>query len=348
MPSLPIRTFPLAALAALAIAAPASAAVTVGSNLAHAPNLSVCEKATSCTVWLISLASGSQAAGGVQSSVDGVVVRWRVRSTGAAGDSLRPRVLDETNTTVGIPVTLPNVAAILTYQTRLPIKAGNRFAVDVLGGGMGSPIVYSALGAGESIAQLPAISPGPLASPVASLKNEELLLNADIEPDLDGDGYGDETQDQCPTQKATHGPCAPASPAAGGSGSTPSTTGTGSGPDPTAHGRLTVVAAFTRRVRLSTALRRGLTGALASSEAADVTATAIQVGGASRIRTLARGQALGISAGIPTTLTLRFGRAARRRLRHSHRPKLALRITVVDRAGKTVTLTRHVVLVRGR
>jgi hypothetical protein len=36
---------------------------------------------------------------------------------------------------------------------------------------------------------------------------EELLVQATIEPDADGDGYGDETQDQCPTQASTQGPC---------------------------------------------------------------------------------------------------------------------------------------------
>ena len=33
-------------------------------------------------------------------------------------------------------------------------------------------------------------------------------MNADVEPDADGDGFGDETQDQCPSDKATHGACA--------------------------------------------------------------------------------------------------------------------------------------------
>jgi hypothetical protein len=35
----------------------------------------------------------------------------------------------------------------------------------------------------------------------------ELLVNATVEPDADNDGYGDETQDQCPTDASTHGPC---------------------------------------------------------------------------------------------------------------------------------------------
>ena len=37
--------------------------------------------------------------------------------------------------------------------------------------------------------------------------NLEIPLTAQVEPDADHDGYGDETQDQCPTNGATAGPC---------------------------------------------------------------------------------------------------------------------------------------------
>jgi hypothetical protein len=37
--------------------------------------------------------------------------------------------------------------------------------------------------------------------------NLELLVNADIEADADADGYGDETQDACPTDATTQGSC---------------------------------------------------------------------------------------------------------------------------------------------
>jgi hypothetical protein len=36
---------------------------------------------------------------------------------------------------------------------------------------------------------------------------EELLVAASIEPDADGDGFGDETQDACPSQAGTQGQC---------------------------------------------------------------------------------------------------------------------------------------------
>jgi hypothetical protein len=37
-------------------------------------------------------------------------------------------------------------------------------------------------------------------------------LNADLEPDADGDGFGDITQDGCPTSAATQGACPPEPP----------------------------------------------------------------------------------------------------------------------------------------
>ena len=35
----------------------------------------------------------------------------------------------------------------------------------------------------------------------------QLNVSAILEPDADGDGFGDETQDQCPTDASTQGPC---------------------------------------------------------------------------------------------------------------------------------------------
>ena len=35
----------------------------------------------------------------------------------------------------------------------------------------------------------------------------EILVQGTVETDADHDGYGDDTQDQCPTDASTHGPC---------------------------------------------------------------------------------------------------------------------------------------------
>ncbi|MFT4049703.1 MAG: hypothetical protein QM648_07665 [Solirubrobacterales bacterium] len=41
--------------------------------------------------------------------------------------------------------------------------------------------------------------------------NVKLVVSARIEPDVDGDGYGDETQDLCPQRADAHGKCTPPS-----------------------------------------------------------------------------------------------------------------------------------------
>jgi hypothetical protein len=52
----------------------------------------------------------------------------------------------------------------------------------------------------------------------------QVRVNADIEPDADGDGFGDETQDQCPTDASTHGPCGGGGDGGGGGEPTPDDT----------------------------------------------------------------------------------------------------------------------------
>ena len=54
----------------------------------------------------------------------------------------------------------------------------------------------------------------PIGSPVSFGTVGAFLLNlaATVEPDADHDTFGDETQDQCPTNAATQGPC-PVTPA---------------------------------------------------------------------------------------------------------------------------------------
>jgi Ca2+-binding RTX toxin-like protein len=39
------------------------------------------------------------------------------------------------------------------------------------------------------------------------LSAERILIAANVEPDSDRDGFGDETQDQCPTNATIQGPC---------------------------------------------------------------------------------------------------------------------------------------------
>jgi hypothetical protein len=54
----------------------------------------------------------------------------------------------------------------------------------------------------------------------AGAPEPETLVNISVvlEPDADHDGFGDETQDQCPTNATTQGPCPTVAPPAGPTG----------------------------------------------------------------------------------------------------------------------------------
>lgn len=195
--------FAAVAAAALASASPASGAVTFGSNLSAAPNSnSGC--GMGCTVIADKLIAANQAPAGFAAPIDGVIVRWRVRS-GAAPTAAALRVVRRPTMTTGLgagtsATELPIANATSTFGTRLPVKAGDRIGLDTVkafgvgGGGLNALIFSPALGDGETRA------------PFASV-NSDLTLNADLEPDLDGDGYGDETQDSCATDSTVQGPC---------------------------------------------------------------------------------------------------------------------------------------------
>lgn len=51
-------------------------------------------------------------------------------------------------------------------------------------------------------------APGETRGAVGAPEPETLVnVSAVLEADTDGDGFGDETQDQCPTDPSTQGPC---------------------------------------------------------------------------------------------------------------------------------------------
>ena len=65
------------------------------------------------------------------------------------------------------------------------------------------------------------LTDGPDGTVYASLptsETNELAFDADIEPDLDGDGFGDISQDLCATAASTQGACAPLPPPAASAG----------------------------------------------------------------------------------------------------------------------------------
>ena len=144
----------------------------------------------------------------VQSS--GVITRWRVRA-GTEVTPVRLQVVRRTGAD-GVEVgrtaeVTPPAGAITAYPTRLAIAPGDQIALDVLLGDYGA---FFADGTGATRDQWePPLS--TIARPPESSPNVEVLINADIEPDADNDGFGDETQDACPGVPGTTPDGCPAS-----------------------------------------------------------------------------------------------------------------------------------------
>jgi len=145
---------------------------------------------------------------------DGVVVRWRLLA--APAGNYRVRVLSPTAgssheiTISSASESVPDPgssAQITTFATRLPIPAGGYVGL--------VPPKFTSQPFRDSIAgsAYTQANDGPDGSETnlggfATLPRE-LLYNADIEPDADRDGFGDLTQDACPSDGDAQGACPP-------------------------------------------------------------------------------------------------------------------------------------------
>jgi hypothetical protein len=201
----------------------ASGAVTVGSNLASVPNNSICAPVSatplSCTTALAFLPPANREAGGYKAGVNGVIVSWSVRTGPSTVDhTVRLRVIrGTTGAGTGELETLPKTAGVYAYPARLPIGVEDLIGIDTLNVLQGFPVPIIRTSAGPTLDYWNALlADGETREPTTNEFAAELLMNATIEPDADGDGFGDETQDQCPSSADTQGTCPPA----GGGGGT--------------------------------------------------------------------------------------------------------------------------------
>jgi hypothetical protein len=217
-----------------------------------------------------------------------------------------------------------------TFATRVSVLPG-----DVIGllasGGFG---LMSYCGEGEAeaarLAVLPgSTAPGEAAAEIEGVERAELPVVVSIEPDLDHDGFGDLTQDFCPTDPSTQAACPqPAAPAL-------------APPSPPS--------ANVPRVVLHPVLHRGGTNLQVSTEAAaSVTVKArAAVGGGRTAHFGAPSQSL--TAGGTGSFALRFPRPLRERLaelRPGQTIKLRLLVTTRRADGTVDVRDRTVVLHR--
>ena len=201
---------------ALAVPAPASGAVTIGSTLANPPNAF---QGSSFAVTFINTANPAP----LLASTGGVVVRWRVRDGNHPDDvQVKLRVLapnagftavtgagtSATGTLSGSNGASDAMAPVLTFPTQLPIAAGSTIGLELDGNGRLRSTGLSDLFRSTVV---PSPADGGTSPVPGGDSGVEFLFNADIEPDCDNDRLGDETQDRslptppCPTALACKG-----------------------------------------------------------------------------------------------------------------------------------------------
>ena len=139
---------------------------------------------------------------------DGVIVRWRVRVEPGLGDTvlqlLRPTTPGGSTFAVAAE-TAPIHATttdVLTLAASVPAQQGDRLAVRSVLGGANRDLGAIAYVAGDDlVVDDPPRTTGETWTPDAgSPAARRLLVQADVEPDADGDGRGDVTQSSADLQ----------------------------------------------------------------------------------------------------------------------------------------------------
>lgn len=152
--------------------------------------------------------------GGEEAAVvsDGVATRWIVPMSLSEPDSLAQqlKVLRPAGSLTKYKVVAESsyqavVNGTNVFATRIPVHAGDHFG---LSGSAASGSLACAAGVvGEASAKYEGNPPVGTTQTFSYVVGSNTPLAVDVEPDVDGDGYGDETQDGCPADASTQGAC---------------------------------------------------------------------------------------------------------------------------------------------
>jgi hypothetical protein len=144
---------------------------------------------------------------------NGVMVKWGVRTTSSSNPAMAAATIVRQNgdSFDVISRTLFQHAAAnqaSEFSTRVPVSTGEVLGVSAFNSSVGMCSGYSPTFDVVSYNGSPTlVDPGGSFMPSSAIPAERLALWATIEPDADGDGYGDETQDKCPQSAAFIDPC---------------------------------------------------------------------------------------------------------------------------------------------
>lgn len=330
---LPMPRFPLTVAASLAAAlslpAAAEAAATIGvSPDAALPTAQLygCAPAPSCTIGQERLSNEEFRVPAVDGAARGVVVRWRLYGQG--GQARLRRVGGGATAATALPVT----PGAQEQQAQLAVQQGDRLAVELLDGAQlsGEP---SLLGGDLVHAWTPALGDGETRAP-SGTTDAWLFYQAVIEPDRDGDGLGDETQDSCVACERDRTP-GERPPGDGGpkipDERTPDTPDPyaavrRSGPRVTIAAKATATKAGVASVTLTNPYAFKLTGTIRLSQGR-------RAAGSARVT---------LASGASATTTVKLAAPTRKALASKRSLKLAVAVTARAAAGKARTTSRTV------
>lgn len=203
-----------AVTACLLGALPAAASTTFGANLSSVPDGMM----NGYSGTIVTDPGGTPDNG---APVAGVLTTARIQTTGAAADGVI-RVLRQVGHPDAATYSLENIGEVPVHTTadattaghtsavgtRIPIQVGDRLGIQLTGSG-GTVHDAHKDSTGQCAFGLASQPVGSTLDYTTNQCNHNLpLVAGTIEPDIDGDGFGDETQDQCPTDPTTQGPCA--------------------------------------------------------------------------------------------------------------------------------------------
>ncbi|HEY0392795.1 MAG TPA: hypothetical protein VGC63_13925 [Solirubrobacterales bacterium] len=203
-----LATIGLAAALSLLIAQPASASTQAGNQCVG--------NTASENVTTLSIANGPGNPLPATMPVAGVITRWTL----AAVSELPPGVLNQ-RLKMFRPAGAPGQYQVIgesaavsispganAFPTRIPVHAGDLIGSSGFTFEGPATLFCETTNPGE---RLGIFAGDPPPGSVATLIEEEggfqNPITVTIEPDADNDGYGDETQDNCPQSAATQAPC---------------------------------------------------------------------------------------------------------------------------------------------
>jgi Ca2+-binding RTX toxin-like protein len=136
----------------------------------------------------------------------GVLVRWRLRAQPGKGDTVLQLLRPLNNATQFVvvaesqPVHVTDTG-VITVAASVPVQPGDRLAVRTTTNGTNNDLGAVAAVAGDELSTgQPPVEKGGTWTPLGMPSTGRLLVQADVEPDADGNGLGDVTQDSADLQ----------------------------------------------------------------------------------------------------------------------------------------------------